>query len=443
MQILCKSCILMFEVFKAMNKKDRLAINGGQKTVTIDDPHFIWPPKSDKQERDDLASQRDKDISIKGRSGPIKELEEKFLNFLGNKRKYAISFNSGTAALMAAYFSIGIDEGDEVIAPALTFHAAISPVYFLKGNPALVDIDPRTYCIDASKIEQAITSKTKAICVVHQWGHPADMDPIMKIAKKYKLKVIEDCSHAHGSRYKGKQVGLFGDIAVFSLQANKILFAGEGGILVTDSSNYHDRATLLGHYRDRARDEIHDKFLQQFWLSGYGLKLRMSPYNAITAIHSLRQLKKRIAQRKKCLTYFSKKLSEFHELTVPYVAPYVEMGGWYGYKVLYNSKKFYNIPLAKYVEVLSAEGLEIKISDTPAFSTLPLFTIKEDKMYKNRTYKRVCKLGQFPVSEYIGKNAFKFPTFTDWPKSKEIIDQYYKAFVKIHNKYKELLSDVK
>lgn len=421
------------------NIRGELAINGGRKSVTIKSPHFVWPPKSSVQEKKDLGAQRDKDISIKGRSGPIKKLEENFLAFLDNKRKYAISFNSGTTALFAAYFAIGIDEGDEVIAPALTFHAAISSVYFLKGNPVLVDVDPKTYCIDPNKIENAITKKTKAICVVHQWGHPADMDLIMKIAKKHNLKVIEDCSHAHGTTYKRKKVGLFGDIAVFSLQANKIVFAGEGGILVTDSVEYHDRVTLLGHYRDRAKEEIKDKFLQQFWLSGYGLKLRMSPYNAITAIYSLRQLKKRIEERRKCLTYLSRKLSKFPELTIPYIARYATMGGWYGYKVLYNPKKFHDIPLDRYVAVLRAEGAEVKMSDTPSFSSMPLFTIKEDKMYKDRKNKKIYKLGQFPVAEYIGSNAFKFPTFTDWLKSKKIIDQYYQAFRKTHKNYKELL----
>lgn len=417
----------------------KLAINGGKKSVTTKHPHFIWPPKSNVQEKKDLANQRDKDISIKGRSGPIREFEEDFLDFLGRKRKYAITFNSGTSALLAAYFAIGIDEGDEVIAPALTFHAALSPAYFLKGNPVLVDIDPKTYCIDPKKIEKAITKRTKAITVVHQWGHPADMNRIMKIARKHDLKVIEDCSHAHGSTHKNKKVGLFGDIAVFSLQANKMLFAGEGGILVTDSQEYHDRATLLGHYRDRAKEEIKDKFLQQFWLSGYGLKLRMSPYNAVTAIHSLRNLKKNIKQRKICLEYLSKALSKFPELTTPYVDKNVTMGGWYGYKVLYDQKIFHKIPIKRYVQALEAEGVEVKMSDTPSFSSMPLFTIKEDKMYKDRKYKKIYKLGQFPVAEYVGSNAFKFPTFTDWPKSKKIIDQYEKAFSKIHKYYKELL----
>jgi dTDP-4-amino-4,6-dideoxygalactose transaminase len=417
---------------------NKLAVNFGPKAVKINQPHFIWPPKSTKKEREALGSQRDKDISIKGSSGPILELENKFKKFLNNKIKYAITFNSGTSALLAAYFALGVDEDDEVIAPAFTYHAAISPIFILKASPILVDVDIKTWCIDPALIEKNITSKTKVITVVHQWGHPADMDKIMSIAKKYKLKVIEDCSHAHGSKYKGKPVGTFGDVAVFSLQANKIVFAGEGGILVTNSAEYNDRAILLGHYRDRAKDNIINPFYQQFWFTGYGLKLRMSPYNAITAIHSLEMLKKRIKSRKKCLTYFSKKLEQFPEITIPYISKNVDMGAWYGFKPLYNPKKFHNITRERYVEALKAEGVEIKIPQSDSLSTLPLYTLQENKMFKNRKNQKTYRIGDFPNAEYLGSRGLSLPTFTDWKKSKIIIDQYINAFKKIHNNFNEL-----
>ncbi|MEK7518122.1 MAG: DegT/DnrJ/EryC1/StrS family aminotransferase [Patescibacteria group bacterium] len=417
----------------------KLAIHGGEKAVSIPHPHFIWPPKSNTLEKKDLGEQRDKDISIKGSSGPIRELENEFKNFLENKIKYAITFNSGTSALLAAYFALGVDEGDEVISPAFTYHATVSPVFILRANPVLVDVDVNTWCIDPNKIEEKITKKTKVIVVNHQWGHPADMEEILKITRKYKLKLLEDCSHAHGSKYKERMVGAFGDIAVFSLQANKMMFAGEGGILVTNSTEYHDRATLFGHYRDRARDEIKNKFYQQFWFTGYGLKLRMSPYNAITAIYSLEKLKDRIASRKMCLTYFSKKLSQFTEITVPYIADYANMGAWYGFKPLYNSKSFHNISREKYIKALAAEGVEVKEPQSDALSRLPLYTIEEDKMFRDRSHKYVFKSGDYPVAEKLASSALSLPTFTEWPKSKEIIDQYIQAFHKVHDGYRELL----
>lgn len=417
----------------------KLAINGGRKAVSIPHPHFIWPPKSNALEKKDLGEQRDKDISIKGSSGPIRELEDRFKSFLKNEVRYAITYNSGTSALLAAYFALGVDEGDEVISPAFTYHATVSPVFILRANPVLVDVDINTWCIDSSKIEKKITKKTKVIVLNHQWGHPADMDAIQKIARKHNLKILEDCSHAHGSKYKGKMVGTFGDIAVFSLQANKMLFAGEGGILVTNSTEYHDRATLFGHYRDRSRDEIKNKFYQQFWFTGYGLKLRMSPYNAITAICALKKIKERIASRKMCLNYLSNKLSQFIEITVPYIADYADMGAWYGFKPLYNSENFHNISREKYIKALAAEDVEVKNPQSDALSRLPLYTIKEDKMFRDRSYKHVFKSGDFPNAEKLASSALSLPTFTEWPESKKIIDQYIKAFQKVHDNYKELL----
>lgn len=417
----------------------KLAINGGRRIVSIAHPHFIWPPESNEAEKKELGEQRDKDISIKGSSGPIRKLEDEFKKFLKNKVKYAITYNSGTSALLAAYFALGVDEGDEIIAPAFTYHATVSPIFILRAIPVLVDVDIKTWCIDPNKIEEKITKKTKVIVLNHQWGHPADMDKIQKIAREHRLKILEDCSHAHGSKYKGQMIGTFGDIAVFSLQANKILFGGEGGILVTNSNEYNDRAILFGHYRDRARDDIKDKFYQQFWFTGYGLKLRMSPYNAITAIYSLSEVKKRITSRKECLTYFSGKLSQFPEITVPFVADYADMGAWYGFKPLYNAEKFYDISREKYIKALAAEGVEVKEPQSDALSRLPLYTIKEDKMFRDRRDKHVFESGDFPVAEKLASSALSLPTFTEWPRSKKTIDQYVEAFKKIHENYEELL----
>lgn len=420
-------------------KTSRLALFGGSPVVRIKHPHFLWPPRSTNAERKDLSRQRDLDISIKGKSGPIKDLENAFLSFLDNKKKYAITFNSGTSALLAAYFAIGIEAGDEVIVPALTFHAAVSPMLLLGGIPVMVDVREDTWCIDEKKIEDKITKKTKAILVVHQWGHPAEMDLILKIAKKHKLKIIEDCSHAHGSLYKEKKVGTFGDISIFSLQAAKLVFAGEGGILVTNNDEYYYRSTLLGHYRDRSRYEIKDSFYQQFWQTGYGLKLRMSPYNAITAIHSLKEIKKNIAQRKKCLTYMSRLLTKLPEIRTPVVLDQVDMGAWYGYKPIYMKDLFSEIPRKIYIVALQAEGVEVKSPSSPPLYTLPLYKETSTKMFKGKLNIPKYNQNDLPISYRLSNSALSLPTFTSWPESKKIIDQYFLAFKKIHDNMDELV----
>lgn len=402
-------------------------------------PHELWPPKATKEELKELAFQRNTDIGIKGCVGPIKELENKFKEFLNNKVKYAITFNSGTSALLAAYFAIGIDEGDEIIGPALTYHAALSPSFILKANVVLCDIKQNTRCIDADRIESLITKKTKVITVVHQWGHPADMDKIMKIAKKHNLKIIEDCSHAHGSKYKNKLCGTFGDVAVFSLQTNKAIFAGEGGILVTNRKNIHDKATLLGHYRDRCKNKIKNSNLQKYWATGFGLKLRMSPFNAIVAKHSLKNFEKIKNGRHKCLNYFISRLNEIDYLETPTIKSYVDMGAWYGFKPIYLKEKLYNISRKKLISALQAEGMEVSIPSGKILSKEPLYNSNKNCLFA-KNYKKDEPLNvNLPIANFVNNSAISLPTFYDWKNDKKLIDQYIEVFKKIKNNYKEFI----
>ncbi|MEM4326259.1 MAG: DegT/DnrJ/EryC1/StrS family aminotransferase, partial [Candidatus Pacearchaeota archaeon] len=154
--------------------------------------------------------------------GPfVQELEERWADFYGVK--YAVSMNSATSGLYASIGALGIGYGDEVIVSPYTMTAcALAPIIY-GAIPIFADVNLDSGCLDANSIKEKITSRTKAILVVHQFGIPADMDSIMLIAKKFNLKVIEDCAQAHGAKYKGKFVGTFGDIGVFSLNVNKTI----------------------------------------------------------------------------------------------------------------------------------------------------------------------------------------------------------------------------
>jgi dTDP-4-amino-4,6-dideoxygalactose transaminase len=155
---------------------------------------------------------------------------------------------NGTATLHSAYFAVGVGPGKEVIVPSYTWHATATPVLQCGATPVFCDIDPRSLNADPDDIERRITERTQAICVVHVWGNPAEMDRIMEIANRYKIKVIEDCWHAHGAVYKGKSVGTWGDIGCFSLNCGKAVDAGEGGVAVTDDPVLFDHMLLLGHF---------------------------------------------------------------------------------------------------------------------------------------------------------------------------------------------------
>lgn len=177
-------------------------------------------------------------------TGPkTKRFEEEFARFVGVK--YSVAVNSCTAAMHLALAAIGIKEGDEVIVPTMTFTATAEVVTYFRAIPVFVDCDSETLLLDVNKIEEKITSKTKAIIPVHYAGQACDIDAIMAIAKKHNLKIVWDAAHALPTTYKGKMIGSFPDITCFSFYATKTSTTGEGGMAVTDSQEYYDRMKLL------------------------------------------------------------------------------------------------------------------------------------------------------------------------------------------------------
>jgi len=186
----------------------------------------------------------------------LRKFEKEFSDFLGIK--YALGVASGTAALKLALKGLGIGRGDEVITTSLTFIATVEAILSVGAKPVFVDVDDKTLNIDVNKIDQRITKKTKAILLVHIYGVPCQMDMIMKIARKNKLKVIEDCAHAHGSIYKGKTVGTFGNIGCFSFYAAKLLGAfGDAGAVITNDKNLYKEIDMLRNHGRR----IDNKYL--------------------------------------------------------------------------------------------------------------------------------------------------------------------------------------
>lgn len=177
----------------------------------------------------------------------VRSFEEEFASYIGVT--HGIGVGSGTEAIHLALTTCGIGPGDEVITVSHTAVATISAIELSGAIPVLVDIEPDFYTIDPDKIESAITSHTKAIIPVHIYGHPVDMYPIVEIAEKFNLKVIEDCAQAHGATYKGKHVGSIGDIGCFSFYPTKNLGAlGDGGMVVTNNEKFAEKAKLLREY---------------------------------------------------------------------------------------------------------------------------------------------------------------------------------------------------
>jgi dTDP-4-amino-4,6-dideoxygalactose transaminase len=186
----------------------------------------------------------------------IKKFEEEFSKYIGTK--YGVGVNSGSDALFLALKALGIGKVDEVLTVSHTFISTVDAIVRNGAKPVFVDIDPDTYCVDVTKIEEKITERTRAILPVHLYGHPANMDPIIEIAEKYNLFVVEDACQAHGAEYKGRKVGSIGDLGCFSFYPVKNLGAyGDGGMVVTNNEELADKLGLLRNY-GQSKKYYHD-----------------------------------------------------------------------------------------------------------------------------------------------------------------------------------------
>lgn len=230
--------------------------------------------------------------------GPfINRFEEKFANF--SRTKYAVSCSNGTTALHLAVKALGIREGDEVIVPNLTFASPANAVLYEKGKPVLVDINNEYWGIDPDEIKEKITERTKAIIVVHLYGHPADMDPIMELAREHNLKVIEDCAEAHGATYRSRKVGSIGDVGCFSFYGNKIITTGEGGMITTNSPEIMEKIRIL---RDHGMLPS-----RRYWHEEIGYNYRMTNIQAAIGLAQMETIDEKIGKRR----WIAKKYSEY------------------------------------------------------------------------------------------------------------------------------------
>jgi len=238
--------------------------------------------------------------------GPkVKEFEERFADYVGTK--YAVAVSNGTAALQLALIALGVRQGDEVITSPLSFFASASSILLIGAKPVFVDVEERTYNMDPEKIRQAITPKTKAIMVVHLHGHPANIDPILEIAREENIPVLEDAAQAHGAEYKGKKAGSLGDAATFSFYATKNMTTGEGGMVTTNSEEVAEVVSLLRHHGQTSR-YVHEYL---------GYNMRMTEFQAAIGLIQLEKLDANNERRRKIAKKYSEELSDLDELILP------------------------------------------------------------------------------------------------------------------------------
>jgi perosamine synthetase len=319
--------------------------------------------------------------------GPfVKEFEQKMSARVN--RKYGIAVSNGTAALEVAAQALGIGEGDEVIMPTFTIISCAMAVTKLGAIPVLVDSDINTWNMNVDEIEAKITSKTKAIMIVHLYGLPVEVDKVLALAKKYNLKVIEDAAEMHGQTYKGKPCGSFGDISTFSFYPNKHVTTGEGGMVVTDDEEHAERCKSLRNlcFRKDVR-YVHDEISDNY---------RFTNLQAAVGLAQLERLDEFVERKRAMGKYYTERLGTVDGLKLPVSkTDYADNIYWVYGIVLDKDIKADNKDIQK---LLSEEGIGTRtffwcMHEQPVY--------KKDGLFKNETYLN---------AEYLARKGFYIPS---------------------------------
>ena len=334
-----------------------LAIHGGSPTRTKPFPDYVTIGQ---EEKDAVAQVLDSTVLSKFLGdwspdffgGPrVQKVEREWEKYFGVQ--YAITVNSATSGLNAAIGAAGIGPGDEVIVSPYTMSASAACAMVYNAVPVFADIDPVSFCITAETIRKVLTPRTKGIVVVDIFGHPAEMDAIMELARERGIVVIEDAAQAPGAKYKGRWAGTLADMGVFSLNYHKTIHSGEGGVVVTDNPTYAERLQLI---RNHAEAVVEAKGVKNI-ANMLGFNYRMTEIEAAIASAQLQKLEKLLLPRIEAADFLSAGLRGLPGLTVPTIPSYVRHG-YYVYALKYD-ETVSGVPRAAVAAALRAEGVPI------------------------------------------------------------------------------------
>jgi len=376
----------------------KLALLGGEKTRTLPfPPHPVFGEDEKKEVLEVLETGNLSgfvaNASDSFYGGPkVRELERLFAEYFGVK--YSIAVNSATAGLHAALAAIDIAPGDEVIVTPYTMSASASAILMHNAIPVFTDIQEDIFTLDPKKIEPAITPQTKAILVVHLFGHPADMDPIIALAKKHKLKVIEDCAQAPGAKYKGRYVGTIGDMGIFSLNQHKTITTGEGGVIITNDDELTLRAQLV---RNHGEVIVKDKSPRN--IAGIlGWNYRMTELEGAVGIAQFKKLGMLTDHRIELAEHFTRKLKNLALPGIILPTTYENCKHvYFVYPIRYKVAET-GLSREKFIKAINAEGIPFG-----AGYVQPIYL---EPMYQ----KQICYGNggcPFTCSHYKGKQNYK------------------------------------
>jgi dTDP-4-amino-4,6-dideoxygalactose transaminase len=344
-----------------------LALLGGKKAKSK--PFPVWPYYDSNEDRA-LKEVLDSRVWWRTPGTRTLEFEKSFAKFHG--ARHAIAVTNGTAALEVAVASLGIGAGDEVIVPNFTFVATASAVLFANALPVLVDVDPETYCIDPDLVEDAITSRTRAIIAVHMGGHPADLDRLKRIASRKRLALIEDSAHAHASEWRGQRVGTFGVAGTFSFQASKLMTAGEGGMIISNHDKFEVQARSVHDCGRMPGEWFYSHFI-------YGSNYRLSEWQGAILQVQLGRLDQQTKRRHHNARLLDRLLRAIPGITPQKLDERCTRNGQYAYIFHINKKEFAGLSTERFIEALNAEGIPHQASYPPLHAV---------DMFRNGEYRK-------------------------------------------------------
>jgi perosamine synthetase len=314
----------------------------------------------------------------------IDQFEEAFAKFCDVK--YAVSCSNGTTALHLALLALGLEAGDEVIVPTLTFIASANAVTYCGAKPVFVDVDPQFWNIDPKQIEAKITPKTRGIIAVHLAGHPADMAAIMKIAERHNLFVLEDAAQAHGAESHGKRVGGLGNACTFSFFGNKIISTGEGGMVTTNDESLARKIRLLkNHGMDPQR---------RYWHPVVGYNYRMTNIEAAIGLAQIERVDWQLARRAEVISWYREELAGVDSITWQQEASWARHVWWMFTAVLGED---FGAERDEVMSKLQTQGIETRRVVYP--------------MHQLPPYQDAARDGKFPVADRLSARGINLPTF--------------------------------
>jgi len=349
------------------------------------------------------------EISYYGKEGFVSQFEKEFANY--HNVSYALALSSGTMALYLAYRSIGIGSDSEVITSIYSYPGSITSLMAVGAKVVFCDADALSGNIDIVSLLEKISNKTKGVLVTHMWGNPANIELIAEICNGHNIKLIEDCSHAFGAEVSSRKVGTFGDIACFSLQANKSVVSGEGGIIITKKQEYFENAVAMSSLRKKMLDDIKISAIKRYWETGISLKFKIHPLGAAIALGYLRELDSINTLREMNHKILLNILCNTDGIDF---TPEVNSNSK---RVFYTFKPILNDALIPYrdqvVSSLILKSLEAKSPDNQPLNYFPFY---KDFLQKNQ------KSNVYPNAEKYYNRVISIPSFTYEPK--ELVEYY-------------------